>query len=74
MENETSTIDISPKNMYVPICMVQAVCISVILIAIIIIKFVCDSGFDTLKNWCVENIFEKTEITANFEEGSDSEI
>ena len=45
MENETQVLEITPKNMFVPICITQAVCILVILIAVLIIKFFFDSGF-----------------------------
>ena len=74
MENETEVIEITPKNMFVPICIVQAVCISVILITVLIIKFFFDGGFGELKKWCQNNVFERTQITANFDEEQASEI
>jgi hypothetical protein len=74
MENETEVIEITPKNMFVPICFVQAVCISVILITVIIIKLFFEDGFSKLEKWCQNNIFEHTQITANFDEEQPSEI
>ena len=75
MENETQVLEITPKNMFVPICITQAVCILVILIAALIIKFFFDSGFKTLETWCQNNVFDHRQITANFdEEETNSEI
>lgn len=74
MESETEVIEIVPKNMYVPICITQAICVAVILIAVIIIKFFFSSSFSKLEKWCQENIFEQTKITANFDEETSSEI
>lgn len=74
MENETEVIEITPKNMFVPICIAQTVCISIILITVLIIKFFFDGGFETLKKWCQNNVFEHTQITANFDEEQASEI
>lgn len=74
MESETEVIEIVPKNMYVSICITQAICVAVILIAVIIIKFFFSSSFSRLERWCEENIFEQTKITANFDEEKSSEI
>ena len=74
MEKEPEVIDITPKNMFVPICIVQAICIAVILITVIIVKFFFESSFLKLQKWCHNNIFEQTEITANFDEETSSEI
>ncbi len=74
MEKQTETIEISPKNMFVSICIVQAVCVAVILIAVIIIKFFFDDGYKKIEKWCQNNLFEQTKITANFDEETSSEI
>ena len=75
MENETEVIEITPKNMFVPICITQAVCISVIFIAVLIIKLFFANSFAQLEKWCQNNIFEHRQITANFdEEETTSEI
>ncbi len=74
MENETEVIEIKPKNMYIPICITQAICIAVILISVIIIKFFFDGSYKKIEKWCQNNIFEPTKITANFDEETSSEI
>lgn len=74
MENETEVIEIRPKNMFVPICIVQAICIALILITVIIIKFFFEGSFSKLQKWCQNNIFEQTEITANFDEETVDEV
>lgn len=74
MENEAEVIETTPKNMYIPICIVQAICISVILIAVVIIKFFFEGSFIKLQNWCQDHIFEQTEITANFDEEPADEV
>ena len=74
MENETEVIEITPKNMFVPICIAQTVCISVILITMLIIKFFFDGSYTKLQNWCEYNVLEQTVINdATYEETS-SEI
>lgn len=74
MEKEAEVFEIKPKNMYVPICITQAICISVILIAVLIIKFFWNDGFLKLQKWCQNNVFEQTEITANFDEDQSDEV
>ena len=74
MENETNVIEIKQKSMYIPICITQAVCIAVILIAVIIIKLFFNNTFLKFEKWCNENLFAQTKITANFDEESTSEI
>ncbi len=74
MENESEVIEIKPKNMFVPICIVQAICIALILITVIIIKFFFEGSFLKLQKWCQNNIFEHTQITANFDEETVDEV
>ena len=74
MENETEIVEIVPKNMYVPICITQAVCIAVILIGIIVMKFFFKDNYFKFKNWCQQNVLEHTHITANFDEEIQDEI
>ncbi len=68
MENETEVIEIKPKNMYVAICITQAICIAVILIAVIIIKYFFNENFFKLEKWCQNNLFVHTQVTADFDE------
>ncbi len=68
MENQTEAKEKKTKNMYTSICATQAVCVAVILIAVLIIKFFFDSSYFKLKKWCFENVLEETVITAVFEE------
>ncbi len=68
MEEQTEVIKVTAKNMFAPIYITQAICVAVILIAVIIIKFFFNSSFLKLEKWCQSNIFEQTKITANFDE------
>ena len=68
MENETEIIEICPKNMYTPICIVQAVCVAIVLIVMIVIKMFFNGFYTNLEKWCTENFFEETVITADFDE------
>jgi len=61
---ETEIIEIKPKNMYIPICITQAICIAVILLSVLIVKFFFSSSYAKLQNWCTQNILEETKITA----------
>ncbi len=74
MESEIEVVEIVPKNMYVPICITQTICVAVILIAVLIIKFFFGSSFSKLEKWCQSNIFEQTKITANFDEEPVDEV
>ena len=70
MEEQTEIIQIEPKNMFVPICITQAICIATILIAILIIKFFFDGSYQKLQKWCTENVLDKTKISVVFDEES----
>ncbi len=72
MDNQTETIEIKPKNMFVPICVTQAICVAVILIAVLIIKFFFESSYTKLQNWCAKNFLEETTISDVFDEESDT--
>ena len=70
MEEQTEIIEIEPKNMFVPICITQAICIATILITVLIIKFFFDEGYQKLQKWCAENVLDKTKISVVFDEES----
>ena len=74
MEEQSDILEIKAKNMYAPLCITQAICIAVILIVVLIIKFFFASSFETVKNWCQENVLQETIVTANFDEETNSEI
>lgn len=74
MDNQTEIIEIKPKNMFIPICVTQAVCIAVILIAVLIIKFFFDGSYTKLQKWYGENILDETNVSEVFEEENSSEI
>lgn len=57
-----------PKNMYIPICITQAICMAVILIAILIIKFFFEGSYAKLQKWYQKNILDETTVTAVFDE------
>ncbi len=56
------------KNIFASICAVQAICVAVMLVAVIIIKLFFKSSYIELGKWCDGNLFEKTKITADFGE------
>ena len=74
MENETEIVEIKPKNMYFQICITQVICMVTILICIIIMKFCFKNSYIKFTKWCHNNLFEKTKITAQFDEETSSEI
>jgi len=74
MENENAVIEIKPKNMYAQICITQSICVVVILIAVIIIKFFFESSYIKLQKWCDNNVLEQTVINDVFDEETTSEI
>lgn len=74
MDSQTEIIEIKPKNMFVPICITQAVCIVVILLALVIIKFFFVGSYEKFEDWYKNNIMDETKITAVFDEETNSEI
>lgn len=68
MDSQTEITKIKPKNMYVPICITQAVCVAVILIAVLIIKFFFEGSYVKLQDWCKDNFLEETVISNIFDE------
>lgn len=74
MENQPERTEIKAKNMYISICITQAVCVAVILIAVLVIKYFFSDSYEKLEKWYSENIMEETEITADFDEEITSEI
>lgn len=74
MENEAQIIEIKPKNMYMQICITQAICVAVILITVVVMKFFFDNSYEKVEKWCQNNFFVHTQITANFDEETESEI
>lgn len=74
MENQPERTEIKAKNMYISICITQAVCVAVILIAVLVIKYFFSGSYEKLEKWYSENIMEETEITADFDEEITSEI
>lgn len=74
MDEQNEITEIKPKNMFVPICVTQAVCVAVILIAVLIIKFFFEGSYLKLQKWYGENMLDETNITAVFDEDTQSEI
>ncbi len=74
MEEQTEVIEIRPKNMYIPICITQAVCVAVILIAVLIIKLFFEDSYQKIQKWCADNVLAETNISQVFEEENLSEI
>lgn len=67
-EEQNNTAENKPKNMYIPICITQAICMAVILIAILIIKFFFEGSYAKLQKWYQKNILDETTVTAFFDE------
>ncbi len=72
MDNQTEITEIKPKNMYVSICITQAVCVAAILIAVLIIKFFFEDSYVKVQDWCKDNFLEETVINDVFGEEENS--
>ena len=68
MEKQTAEFEKNTKSMFIPICITQTVCITVILIGVLIIKMFFESSYKKIEKWYTENILDQTTITAVFEE------
>lgn len=67
-EEQNNTAENKPKNMYIPICITQAICMAVILIAILIIKFFFEGSYAKLQKWYQKNILDETTVPPFFDE------
>lgn len=73
MESSNEKTQLKPQNMYVSICVAQVICIAIILISLLIIKFFFKDSFIKIGAWCKENALEQREITAFLQEEIESE-
>ncbi len=73
-DTENKANEIKPKNTYMQICMTQAVCIAVILIAVLIIKFFFKSGYEKAQKWYSKYILDETTVSEIFDGENDDEI
>ncbi len=73
-DTENEVTEIKPKNMYIQICVTQAVCIAVILIAVLIIKFFFESSYTKIQKWYDKNILDETNVSEIFDGEKNNEI
>lgn len=66
-ETENKVIKKAHKNMYMPICITQAITVAVILIAVLIIKFFFDGCYSKMQKWYIKNILDETKVTQIFD-------
>ena len=74
MENETEIIKTQPKNTYASIWITQALCIAVLFIAIMVVKFFFANSYTKLQKWCEKNVLEQTVVSDVFDEEISREI
>ncbi len=67
MEKDKEIFDISPKNMTAPLIIAQAICIAVLLIGVLIIKFGFADSFKRVQDFCKSNILEPTHFSDVFD-------
>ncbi len=68
MDKGSEIFDIKPKNMMVPLIIAQAICIAVLLISILIIKFGFSDSFAAVEDFCKSSILEPTRVSDVFNE------
>ena len=73
-EPENEVIENKPKNIFVHICITQTICIVVILITVLIIKYFFSGSYDKLQKWYSKNILDETNVSEIFDGESDNEI
>ena len=70
MDLQNDFMRLKEKNMFIPICVIQSICIAVILITLVILKLFFKPTYTKTADWIGKNIFEQTKITATFDEES----
>ena len=62
------------KIPFFAIFITQTVCIAVILIAVLIIKFFFEGSYTKMQKWYVKNILDETSVSEIFDGEKDDEI
>ncbi len=73
-EEENAVFKSEYKNMFVPVCVTQAVCMAVILIAVFVIKTFFAGSYQKAEKWYAENILDETNVSELFDGETGNEI
>ncbi len=66
--------EIKYKSNFIHIAVTQVLCIALLILALIITKWLSPSVFSGARSWCVENLFDETNVSQMFEEDTTDEI
>lgn len=74
MEQEVLAVRQEYKNMFFQIAITQLVAVAVLILSVLIIQLVNNSTYKKIRDWCILNIFDETNIEEVFEEEINDEI
>lgn len=74
MEQEVLAVRQEYKNMFFQIAITQLVAVAVLILSVLIIQLVNNSTYKKIRDWCIINIFDETNIEEVFEEEINDEI
>lgn len=63
-----------PQNNFIRICITQAICMIVILIAVFVIKMFFGNGYQKVKKWYERNVLDETDVSEIFDGETSDEV
>ena len=73
MPEENDISKIPPKTEFIPIVITQVICVAVILLGLVAVKYISPKGFEKAGSWCSQNILSETDLEKMFD-GAKNEI
>lgn len=62
------------RDMFVPIIITQAICITLLLLTVLAVKFFFEGTYKEVKEWYGENVLIDTDINEVLSEGGENEV
>ncbi len=72
MENQNET-SVTQNNKWLGIVITQVVCVSIILLSLILMKYFWHDTFDSVKKWYEINICNDTDVNEVLQSGGDND-
>ena len=73
MTQENDILKVSPRPMFIPLVITQAVCIVTLLLGVVAVKYISPKNFKKVRYWCAQNILDEVDLDKMFD-GENNEI
>ena len=68
MDEEMVVSEIQPRNMFIHIAITQAICITVLILSVFIVKLFSPATYEKITDWYTENLLDETRVSEVFGE------